>query len=143
MARAPSRLFKGEDTVDHYRAFLKLAGTGLVVVLMAASCGGPTPIPPVITWFTAAPLSIVEGHSATLAWNVTGATSLSINQGVGSVSGATGSEVVSPTTTTTYTLTASNTAGTVTADATVTVTPAGPTTGIWGESTWDGALWGP
>lgn len=48
---------------------------------------------------------------AVLTWNVAGATAISLNQGIGSVTGPTGSVTVSPSTTTTYTLIASNGAG--------------------------------
>ncbi len=77
---------------------------------------------PVISSFTASPSSITAGSSSTLSWSSTGATSLSINQGVGTVTGT--SRTVSPTVTTTYTLTATNSAGTTVASTTVTVTAA-------------------
>jgi hypothetical protein len=79
-----------------------------------------TPTSAVIVRFDATPSQINAGQSSTLNWVVTGATSISINNGVGSVA-ATGSTTVSPTTTTTYTLTATGPAGNVTASATVTV----------------------
>ena len=82
---------------------------------------------PIISSFTASPTSITAGQSATLFWSVSGATSLSINQGVGTVAGTT-SKSVSPTATTTYTLTATNSSGSVTASATVTVNAVAPTT---------------
>ncbi len=50
---------------------------------------------------------------AVLSWNVAGYTALSIDQGIGSITGPTGSVTVSPNVTTTYTLTASNGAGQV------------------------------
>ena len=55
--------------------------------------------------FSASPTVIVVGGSSTLTWTSTGATSASINQGIGSVP-VNGSRVVSPTATTTYTITA-------------------------------------
>ncbi|MDP2877813.1 MAG: fibronectin type III domain-containing protein, partial [Holophaga sp.] len=72
---------------------------------------------PVISAFTASPTTITAGGSSTLAWTVTGATSLSLNGTL--VTGT--STVVSPTATTTYTLTATNTAGPVTRQVTVTI----------------------
>lgn len=75
---------------------------------------------PVISSFTAAPTSLVAGQSATLSWSVAGATSLSLNNGIGSLIGLT-SKSVSPTTTTTYTLTATNSGGSVTSSVTITV----------------------
>ena len=77
---------------------------------------------PVISSFTASPSSVTSGGASTLAWSVTGANSLSINPGVGTVTGT--SLVVRPSATTTYTLTATNATGNSTASATVTVTPA-------------------
>jgi Malectin domain len=81
--------------------------------------------PPVITSFTANPVSIVSGQSATLSWVTTGTvTSRSVDQGVGTVTGS--SKSVAPTTTTTYTLTASNSGGSATKTVTITVTPIPP-----------------
>jgi hypothetical protein len=77
------------------------------------------PQPPTIGTFTATPAAISAGQSSILAWTVVGATSLSIDPGVGTVAGATVS--VTPTATTTYRLTATNAAGSMTALATVTV----------------------
>jgi hypothetical protein len=55
---------------------------------------------------------------ATLSWQVSNADNVSINQGVGRVA-LTGSEVVTPNTTTTYVLTASNASGSITSAVTV------------------------
>ena len=70
--------------------------------------------------FTASPTSINSGSSSTLSWNISNATSVSINQGVGSVT-SNNSTTVSPTSTTTYTLSASGPGGSLTRTATVTV----------------------
>ena len=76
---------------------------------------------PIIGTFAADPTSIVEGQSSTLTWQVTRADTITISPGIGTVP-ANGSSVVSPTTTTTYTLTATNRTGrSVTADATIAV----------------------
>ncbi len=75
---------------------------------------------PTITSFTALPTSITTGQSAVLSWVVSNASSTSINNGVGTVSGT--SATVSPTATTLYTLTAVNPGGITTANAMVTVT---------------------
>jgi hypothetical protein len=81
---------------------------------------------PVINVFTAAPASVTIGQSSLLSWTVTGiGTTLSLNQGIGSVTG-TSSISVSPAVTTTYTLTATTAAGSTTAAATVTVTAVPP-----------------
>ena len=66
------------------------------------------------------PQTIRSGQTTTLVWSVENGTTISINNGVGTVA-ATGSISVSPATTTTYTLTATNAVGTVTAMAAITV----------------------
>jgi alpha-tubulin suppressor-like RCC1 family protein len=73
----------------------------------------------IISSFSATPASISAGQTVSLSWIVTGATSLSIDQGVGAVMGT--SVAVSPAVTTTYTLTATNPGGSVSATAIVTV----------------------
>ena len=75
---------------------------------------------PVISSFSASPASIAAGGSSTLSWSVSNATSLSIDQGVGSVTGLT-SIAVFPTIDTTYTLTATGPGGTATRSTSVTV----------------------
>lgn len=67
----------------------------------------------------ATPTTVSAGQSATLSWNSANAASLSIDQGIGAVSGPSGSITVDPAATTTYTITATN--GTATATAQVTV----------------------
>lgn len=81
----------------------------------------PAPMPRIIR-FTAAPSEIVAGEQASLVWQVENATDVSIST-VGEVA-LTGSTNVSPTTNTTYLLTARNASGQVTAEATVGVFPA-------------------
>ena len=81
---------------------------------------------PTITSFTAAPATIQPGQSSTLSWTASNATSLSIDNGIGTVTGT--SLSVSPTSTTTYKLTANNPAGPAFATATVTVTGGGTQT---------------
>jgi PKD repeat protein len=95
---------------------------GLVALTLAScNCGTSAPVP-VINSFTASPSHIAPGGSATLAWYVMDATSLSIDNGVGTVTGS--SVAVTPAATTTYTLTATNAEGAVTSATTVTVTTA-------------------
>jgi uncharacterized protein YkwD/chitodextrinase len=88
---------------------------------------GGTPLPPstapAIASFSANPASITAGQSATLSWSVSGATALSIDNGIGAVTGS-GSRAVTPAQTTTYRLTATNNAGTSSKSVTVTVAPA-------------------
>lgn len=100
---------------------------GVTLGLGLAGCGGgaqdandPSGTLPSIAGFNASPPSIGSGQSSVLAWTVTGADSLSLDHGIGAVTGA--SRTVTPTATTTYTLTATNTVGSRTAQATVTVT---------------------
>jgi hypothetical protein len=71
--------------------------------------GAPSPLSglPVINYFTADPPIIAAGSSTTLSWDVSNATSVTIDPGVGSVD-LTGTALVSPMTSTNYTLTASN-----------------------------------
>ena len=64
--------------------------------------------------------SICRGSSATLTWSANFVNSVSINQGIGSVA-ASGTRSVSPTSTTTYTITATGLGGTVTRIVTLTV----------------------
>jgi hypothetical protein len=84
---------------------------------------------PVINTFTAAPKSISEGESSMLVWTVTGAQTVRLDQGIGYVA-LTGAKSVSPNATTTYILTATNSAGDVTAKAQVVVSEAATTTPI-------------
>ncbi len=79
---------------------------------------------PTISTFTATPNTLpTAGGSVTLAWAVTGATSLSIDHGVGTVTPVTsGTMSVQVTATTTFTLTATDTTGSSTQTAVVTVT---------------------
>jgi hypothetical protein len=75
---------------------------------------------PVINSFNASPGIISPSGSSTISWDVSGAATVSIDQQIGNV-GLSGTRGVFPTATTTYTLTATNTVGTVTATAQVTV----------------------
>ena len=82
----------------------------------------PSPNPPVITSFAANPSVIVLGQATTLSWNVTAARTLSLDHGVGDVTGST-SRLITPTQAgpLAYTLTATNGAGSSPATAQVTV----------------------
>jgi hypothetical protein len=94
---------------------------GLITSFKISSGGGGGNTAPSISSFTASPSSITTGQSTLLSWSVSGtpAPTLSINNGVGTVTGT--SKSVSPSQTTTYILTATNSAGTATANTTVTV----------------------
>jgi len=109
----------------------------IAALSVTAACGGggggagtgggggsaPPPTPPVISSFSATPASITAGQATTLSWSVSGATSLSLDNAIGDVTGST-TRSVSPTASTTYVLTARNSAGNVTASTTVSVTAA-------------------
>jgi hypothetical protein len=99
----------------------------LVITLLAAggciyySANPSTALPPVINAFSANPVSISAGGSVTLTWDVSGVTGAFIDQGIGNV-GPSGSQMVSPASTTSYTITASNAYGIRTAQTQVLVT---------------------
>lgn len=76
---------------------------------------------PTISSFGGSPSSIAGGRSSTLSWSSSNASSCSINQGIGSAP-TSGSRTVSPSSTTTYTLTCMNDSGQATsAQTTVTI----------------------
>jgi hypothetical protein len=91
--------------------------TGSVSATVTVNVTEPAPT----LTFTAAPASIIAGQPATLTWTSQNATSISIDNGVGSVTAPSGARQVSPMTTATYTAAATGPGGTVTATATVTV----------------------
>ncbi|MGA2906891.1 MAG: hypothetical protein ABSE36_04255 [Terracidiphilus sp.] len=77
---------------------------------------------PTISSFSASPASIINGSTTTLSWTASGATSVAITPGTFASTSASGSVILSPTATTKYTLTATNTTGSATATLVVTVT---------------------
>jgi hypothetical protein len=85
-----------------------------------SSTTSETKNPPTIVYFFATPETIEKGESSTLSWSTMNAATASIDQGIGSV-GAEGEQTVSPTATTTYTLTVENPDGTAQKTATITV----------------------
>jgi hypothetical protein len=80
------------------------------------------PALPVVT-FSAVPNSIQQGQSSTLTWTATNASSVSINNNIGSVA-LIGSMIVMPSQTIIYILTATGSGGTVTSQVQVIITPA-------------------
>jgi subtilase family serine protease len=93
--------------------------TATTQVIVAGTAATPTPSPtptptpaspPTVDYFMANPPAITAGGSTTLGWSVSNATSVSIDNGVGSASSA-GTTTVSPASTTDYTLLATNAAG--------------------------------
>ncbi len=77
---------------------------------------------PTIVSFSSDPDSLMIGAAATLSWEISGAAAITIDQDIGPVTPQ-GTVEVSPEATTTYTLTATNNAGSSTAQVTITVTP--------------------
>lgn len=71
--------------------------------------------------FSATPSSVISGGSSKLDWTTTNATTVSIDQGIGSVAPS-GSRTVTPLANTTYTLTATNVSGTSVKSVNVAVT---------------------
>lgn len=99
-----------------------------LTILSACSFISCRPEPPAILLFSATPPEINHGESTTLKWSIKDATSITIDQGVGEVA-ATGSVELSPAKTIAYTLTATNTGGTVSKSVVINVTiPVTPTT---------------
>lgn len=82
---------------------------GIVIPLQADAVADSTLLPEIIG-FTVSPVNIDSGDSATLKWVVKNATSVSIDHDIGGV-GAEGQVQVSPSYSTTYAITAINSAG--------------------------------
>ena len=91
----------------------------VIFIMFITGCTGS---PPIINFFLSEPNTINEGEISTLSWNVTGADTVSITPGIGTVA-LIGTTTVSPITSTTYTLTATNSAGSVIQIAMITVNP--------------------
>ena len=92
--------------------------------VLVRSAGAPAPSVPSAS-LVATPSSVNPGQSSMLTWSTSGATNVTINNGIGSVP-ASGTVSINPTVTTTYVLTASNAQGSVSRSATVTVTTVPP-----------------
>ena len=84
-------------------------GSATATVLVSVSGPAHSGVP-VINHFTATPPNIHPGGTSTLSWDVTGATAVALDRGIGAVD-ATGTWSVTPLGTTNYTLTASNSFG--------------------------------
>lgn len=91
----------------------------ILVVFLYTAC---SPDPPVIKIFNVTPSEITAGGSAILQWSVEGATTITIDQGIGKVP-PTGTIIVSPSKTIAYTLTATNAGSTVTRSVVLYVNP--------------------
>jgi len=88
----------------------------IAVSVLMTGCDNP----PIVLNFSASPSTINQGESSTLTWSVSNATTVTIIPDVGSVV-LSGTTPVSPGVTTVYTLTATNSSGSVTAIATINV----------------------
>jgi hypothetical protein len=110
------------------KRFLLLSTSLLVLFLTACSTSStPSGSRPTINSFTATPPSLpAGGGSVTLSWDVRGADSLSVDNGVGTVTGT--SKTVSVTSNTTFTLTATNASGSTTQSVSVSVGAGADTT---------------
>ena len=84
----------------------------------AVKSGQPTPT----ISLTATPQSVNQGSSATLTWSATNATSVTIDNGIGTV-GLSDSRQITPASNTTYTATATGAGGTASASVNVIVIP--------------------
>ena len=93
----------------------ELASLPFTVQNLAAPTSGP-----VIGKFTAVPDTIAAGQPVTLTWDTSNATRVTLQPEIGTLP-ASGTRTVTPTTTTTYNLTASNDSGATTSQLTVKV----------------------
>jgi hypothetical protein len=100
-------------------------GSGGTVSKSVTVTVGSTNPPPTLT-FSASPTTINSGQSSTLSWSATNATSCTASGGWTGTKSTAGSQSVSPTATTTYTLACTGAGGTTTKSATVTVSGANP-----------------
>lgn len=103
---------------------ISIQATDASSTVATSTCSATVLAAPVISSFIATPPSVNVGSSAVLSWNVSGASSLSIS-GIGAVTGT--MATVTPSATTNYILTATNSGGSSTSSATVTVTAVGTT----------------
>jgi hypothetical protein len=115
-----------EVSMNKQKWFLVLIVVSLAALIgSAAGCGAPAAAPvakPNISSFSASPTTINQGQQTTLSWSVSGSTSVTIEPNIGTI-GPTGSLSLTPNATITYTLTASNDAGSSTSSATINVMP--------------------
>ena len=120
---AVTPLTSGSTTVNPSQTTvytLTVTGAGGVTTQRLATVAVSPPTPPPSGAFTANPPELVRGDSSTLAWTSANATSASINNQA-STPVASGTLIVSPTTTTNYVLTLAGPSGSTTLTRTVTV----------------------
>jgi OOP family OmpA-OmpF porin len=135
----PAEFQAAKDTVDkayatyvacHTQEAIAMAQDGINKV--NALCPKVTPPAPTVS-FSADPASVKQGRCATLTWSSTNASSVSIDQEVGTV-GSSGSQKVCPGTTTRYTITVAGEGGSQTAATTVSVMPLSKKTVVFEEA---------
>ena len=88
----------------------KLIFLVLLLLVISVNCAPVGLSFPSVSYLSAEPSSILPGESATLRWYVSGATRVSIDQGIGNVA-LFGEWTVTPNITTIYKLTAKNAIG--------------------------------
>lgn len=105
-----------------YRWYWTTDFGGYVDQVIGTDPGTPPPATasPSIAFFRASPSVLVAGQASMLSWSVAGATAISIDNGIGDVTGL-ANKLVVPQRSTTYRLTATNAGGSVSAIATVSV----------------------
>ncbi len=123
-----SRTVSPTSTQTYTLVATNAAGTDTSTVVVTVTAAPPPPPPPApmpTATLSASASSIQTGQSSTLTWTTTNAVSATLN---GSAVALNGSRVVSPSVTTTYSLVATNAAGTgiATVDVTVTAPPPPP-----------------
>ncbi len=118
VALSSTRTVMPSETTVYTLTATNASGMSATATAQVIVTGGPTPSPPpapsptpselpVVNYFAASPPIISSGDSTTLGWDVSNATSVTIEPGVGSVAPV-GTTLVSPATSTNYILTASN-----------------------------------
>ncbi len=120
-----------EGTFNEFRIYDVALDQSEVTASQAAGPDALASGAPDIDSFDASEVSIFEGESTTLSWSISGvvgALDVSISPTPGDIAGdpASGSVVVSPLVTTTYTITAEDSEGSQTAEVTVVVDPGEP-----------------
>lgn len=107
---------KGKVSSAEYNNFGTWIYSNVVTTNVTNACVQALPV----CTLTGAPSTITRGGSALLAWTTSNATNVSLDQSIGVVA-QNGDRSVSPTTNTTYTLTATGAGGSVTCVKTITV----------------------